>query len=44
MTHDALRRSVQSAIVASIWGRATAVTISSSPAMKTPMPRTASIT
>ena len=40
MIHEALRRSVQSAIVARIWGRATAVTISSRPARKTPTPST----
>src|ERR1035437_9727395 len=42
MIHDALRRSVQLAIVARICGRATAVTISSRPARKTPTPRTIS--
>src|SRR5665811_1235919 len=40
MIHDAFRRSVQLAIVARICGRATAVTINSRPARKTPTPRT----
>src|SRR5450759_958002 len=40
MIHDAFRRSVQFAIVARICGRATAVTINSRPARKTPTPRT----
>ena len=42
MIHDASRRRVQPATSATIAGRATAVTISSSPARKTPVPITAS--
>ena len=42
MIHDASRRRVQPARSATIAGRATAVTMSSRPARKTPAPRTAS--